>query len=544
MSSFVRVKRDRLHLGMGLFHFLFAAAVGVWAVGGCEHVQVSSNEQLQAFSESPGAPLCDRLREFGDTHLSVDQAHLMEARLKTGPYRVGPDEVLELTLSSFLGAVTSEESVKPDQTSSLSCRINEAGSIFLPVVGELAVAGKSLPEIEAAVIAAYYPKYAKTYPSVFVKISEYKKQKVSIVGAVQKPGVYELQRDQMSLVSLIMQAGGIAEEGAAGIRIERCRSDSDSAASPKSLDPSLFGPRTGSSVGLDEADRPVQLASIVEPMGQAGSSDLTMSFKADRGTPTRGWLSIGRAGRVVVREHVDVASADERSQIAQHVAWGQPGVVEAQVDRQLYDLSVALTARSQTGFFDSDEATTLRAAETAGGYGIQLAAARTAVPAPRRTMAPAPASDSGDRTTVVLPIKGINVPFADVALYEGDRVTVERLVIPVFSVIGLVQRPGSFPYPPDAQYTLAQAIAFGGGVEDLPEPRYIMVYRLQSDGTIIHATYGLAKLGRTGALDDPAAVIIRPGDIVAIEQTPRTRTTKFLKELFRVNIGAYIPIIR
>jgi protein involved in polysaccharide export with SLBB domain len=525
---------------MGLFHFLFAAGVGVWAVGGCEHVRVSSNEQLQAFSESPGAPLCDRLREFGDTHLSVDQAHLMEARLKTGPYRVGPEEVLDLTLSSFLGVVTSEDSVKPDQTSTLSCRINEAGSIFLPVVGELAVAGKSLPEIEAAVISAYYPKYAKTYPSVFVKISEYKKQKVSITGAVKNPGIYELQRDQMSLVALIMQAGGITEDGAAGIRIERCRSDS--AASPKSLDPSLFGPRTGSSMGRSEADRPVQLASIVEPMGQAGSSDLTMSFKADRGTPTRGWLTVGRQGRVMVREHLDVASADERSQIAQHLAWGQPGVVEAQVDRQLYDLSVALAARSQTGFFDSDQPTTLRPAEAAGGYGIQLAAARTAVPAPRRTMEAAPASDSGDRVTVVLPIKGINVPFADVPLYEGDRVTVERLVIPVFSVIGLVQRPGNFPYPPDAQYTLAQAIAFGGGVEDLPEPRYIMVYRLQSDGTIIHATYELAKLGHTGGLDDPATVLIRPGDIVAIEQTPRTRTTKFLKDLFHVNIGAYIPI--
>jgi len=54
---------------------------------------------------------------------------------------------------------------------------------------------------------------------VFAQVLEYKTAKVSITGAVEKPGIYELRSDQMSLVALLMEAGGIVDEGATLIRI-------------------------------------------------------------------------------------------------------------------------------------------------------------------------------------------------------------------------------------------------------------------------------------------------------------------------------------
>ena len=294
------------------------------------------------------------------------------------------------------------------------------------------------------------------------------------------------------------------------------------------------------------SDGAVRLASAARPMGREDTLDLTMSFRADRGRTTTGWLTLGRAGRVLVQEHVDVAVEEERWKVVKELAVRDPGALLPEVDRQLSGLASRLSSpvaslrsdagpRSAVGEVALADYTTSDVGSVSGQGQVQ-----GQQPAPNGPVVPG----SATRTTVVLPIKGINIPFVDVALREGDRVTVERLVVPLFSVIGLVQRPGNFPYPPDARYTLAQAIAFAGDVKPEPQPRYVVVYRLRSDGSIVHAAFKLPMLGKSGALDDPATVLIRPGDIVAVENTMRTRTTEFLKSFFHFNMGAYIPITR
>jgi hypothetical protein len=138
--------------------------------------------------------------------------------------------------------------------------------------------------------------------------------------------------------------------------------------------------------------------------------------------------------------------------------------------------------------------------------------------------------------SIVLPIKGHNIPFADVALEDGDSVIVERLQPPLFTVMGLVNDPGNFPHPPDVRYTLMQAIGFAGGLNLIAEPRYATIYRLKRDGTCISATFPIKGKSKTS---DASNTLIKPGDIVAVEHTPRTRTAMFLDRAFRINIGTY-----
>jgi len=45
-------------------------------------------------------------------------------------------------------------------------------------------------------------------------------------------------------------------------------------------------------------------------------------------------------------------------------------------------------------------------------------------------------------------------------------------------------------------------------------------------------------------LTEALSVLIKPGDIVAVEHTPRTRTNRFLERIFKVNFGAYVPVWR
>jgi protein involved in polysaccharide export with SLBB domain len=138
--------------------------------------------------------------------------------------------------------------------------------------------------------------------------------------------------------------------------------------------------------------------------------------------------------------------------------------------------------------------------------------------------------------SLVLPVKGFNIPFVDIELQDGDSVIVERLQPPLFTVMGLVTRPGNFPYPPDVRYTLMQAMGFAGGLNQIAEPRYATIYRLKRDGTCVSATFPIKGKSK---LADASNTLIKPGDIVAVEHTPRTRTAMFLDRTFRVSIGTY-----
>ena len=109
----------------------------------------------------------------------------------------------------------------------------------------------------------------------------------------------------------------------------------------------------------------------------------------------------------------------------------------------------------------------------------------------------------------------------------------------LFSVLGLVNKPGNFPYPQDVQYNLMQALGFAEGLDRAAEPRFATIYRLKQDGTIASAVFQVVNTGNRSMLANAMNICIKPGDIVDVEHTPRTRTKLFLDGLFGINIGAY-----
>lgn len=114
-----------------------------------------------------------------------------------------------------------------------------------------------------------------------------------------------------------------------------------------------------------------------------------------------------------------------------------------------------------------------------------------------------------------------------VAEYQNEN---ER----VFTVIGLVNRPNTFPYLPDVRYNLTEALAFAGGINMVADPRYVKVYRQKSSGEIMHIVVGIDDK----SLSDACNVAIKPGDVVSVDNTFRTRTNQFLAGLFHVGVGA------
>ena len=128
---------------------------------------------------------------------------------------------------------------------------------------------------------------------------------------------------------------------------------------------------------------------------------------------------------------------------------------------------------------------------------------------------------------IVLPVQGLNVAFADLALEGGETIEVLRLDPQVFTVVGLVSTPGTYPYPPGARFTLLHAIGFGGGLDIISRPRYVQVFRQDATGKILSATYDLDETWKVAA-----ALQIKQGDIVAVVDTPTTQFRRFIAGLF------------
>ena len=446
---------------------------------------------------------------FGRSEPAVDISRLVRARLEPGPYRVVPGDVLELTMPSVLQIVTVDESAVTE-TTPFACRISDSGTITLPVVGELEAAGLSLAEIEVKVTDAYHPKYARTRPSVLAQVLEYMTYKVSITGAVRTPGIYELRGDQMSMVSLLMQAQGILDEGATVIRINRTQH---------------------APIGRAGSMRITDRQAGSKHASQGLSHPPQLSFRPDQKNSTTGILTIRRDGRTVVSQRLSIESVGQRQRLLHQALQIEPTVSTLELDEQISLLATRLTQ------------TNIGATRMLAGLGTETGAFASSVPETDF------ASGNGELPplpddAITLPVRGLNIPFADVVLHEGDAVIVEPLKIATFTVIGLVQKQGNFEYPWDQEYSLAEALAFAGGLAEAADPRYAVIYRLDSQGQIQHVAYNIQKSKNDTLAASPMTVRIRPGDIVAVEPTRRTRNKIMLDRIFHVNLGAYVPILR
>lgn len=92
---------------------------------------------------------------------------------------------------------------------SKTVQVADSGSINLPLVGEVPAAGLTAQDVERDLTKRLGAKYLQS-PQVTVFVKEYNSQRVTIEGAVKKPGVYPI-RGKSSLLQLIATAEGLNE---------------------------------------------------------------------------------------------------------------------------------------------------------------------------------------------------------------------------------------------------------------------------------------------------------------------------------------------
>lgn len=135
----------------------------------------------------------------------------------TGPssdYQIGPEDLLEITLFNIPEASGMERHLTPRIS---TVRVSQKGQISLPLLGQQNVTSLTPSALEDKLRAAY-DRYIHN-PEVGVLIKEYR-QRASVLGAVQKPGVFELTGPK-TVIDLIALAGGINEKAGSQVHIYR-----------------------------------------------------------------------------------------------------------------------------------------------------------------------------------------------------------------------------------------------------------------------------------------------------------------------------------
>lgn len=87
--------------------------------------------------------------------------------------------------------------------------VNNSGEIVFPVLGTLAVGGKTTQET-STMIVGMLERYLKEKPIVTVRLVNYR---ISVIGEVSRPGVYPVNNEQVNIFEAVAMAGDLTIYG-------------------------------------------------------------------------------------------------------------------------------------------------------------------------------------------------------------------------------------------------------------------------------------------------------------------------------------------
>ena len=111
-------------------------------------------------------------------------------------YRIGAQDLLEVSVFG-VDELTQE------------VRVNSNGQISLPLIGAVMAGGKTIPELEQDVAGKLEQGYLQD-PQVSVFVKEFTSQRVTLGGAVKKPGIYPIT-GKTTLLQAVAMAEGVTD---------------------------------------------------------------------------------------------------------------------------------------------------------------------------------------------------------------------------------------------------------------------------------------------------------------------------------------------
>ena len=137
-----------------------------------------------------------------ERHHDDDRLAELDRTRTAGPttdYCLGPDDVLRIDVFGW------------PALSTLDVRVSPAGVVNLPILGDVPAGGRTEAELRADIERRLRNGYMRD-PHVKLLVERFLSQRVSVTGAVMRPGLYSLTRDRRTVHDVLSQAGGLSEQ--------------------------------------------------------------------------------------------------------------------------------------------------------------------------------------------------------------------------------------------------------------------------------------------------------------------------------------------
>ncbi|WP_460679441.1 polysaccharide biosynthesis/export family protein [Mucilaginibacter koreensis] len=136
----------------------------------------------------------------------ADSAQVMPA---AGIYRIKPYDILQLRNLQNMASISGESAAGAAASSQgQSYQVEDDGTVALPVIGHIKVAGLTRYEAEQQIEDLYRKKLLKD-PIIELKITNLK---VTLLGEVRSQGNFPLVKEQTTLIDMIGAAGGLTDK--------------------------------------------------------------------------------------------------------------------------------------------------------------------------------------------------------------------------------------------------------------------------------------------------------------------------------------------
>jgi len=158
--------------------------------------------------------LAEGLDEADAEFVNADDVKQADLVPSNADYVIGPNDLLSISITEVAGPGV--ETVK-------TTRVSESGNVSLPLIQSVKASGLTEAELEKAIAQKYRDANLIQNAQVSVTVIEARQRTFSILGAVGRPGQYQIVQSDFRLLDAITLAGDVPVQGIENIYIIRKR---------------------------------------------------------------------------------------------------------------------------------------------------------------------------------------------------------------------------------------------------------------------------------------------------------------------------------
>ncbi len=434
----------------------------------------------------------------------------------------GPQDLLPNSLETKLGPgdlvrVEVYELVRPREMWSQLLRVDQAGRIRVPEVGDMVVAGMTTSQLEDSIkdrIQSYVLN-----PTVNVSTEDTRAFQYTIYGLEgsgrQSNGLYNISRPDFRLLDAVAAAGGIPRSTKYIYVIRHAKLDS-------SLTPS-FGdttPANSTTPTNTNTTAPIDVEDLINQLGGE-----TPSTKPEVDV-FPGMLGDDPVIDIDELEPVRVSDQPPSRQEIRDRAGSSSSRQPSTSSTYIYDPQTDRWIRSE-GPAPSPQATT--------GPSQPMKAAWSNAEQPATSTGSSYSNDMYQTRIIEIPYEELanGDPRLNIVIRPGDYIHVSQVESGVVYIEGEVNRPGVYTLPPNDRITLSRLVAAAGGLGSLAIPERVDLIRIVGEDREATITLDLGAIRNRTEPD----VYLKPNDHVIIGTNFWALPLAVIRNGFRATYG-------